>query len=94
MIGTPNGGDILANNLESYANNVGFLANYIPNWYKFFCLPALHDLGIGADDTYAKENNNTNYYTIYGNWNPSLPESNCPAINSHRIDWLGQKAKL
>lgn len=39
----------------------------------FFCTPALFDLRTGADDTRVRENDNTDYYTIYGDWNPSLP---------------------
>ncbi len=38
------------------------------------CAPAVYDL-TGAPDTLAKMNPNTKYYTIAGNWNPSL--GNC-----------------
>jgi hypothetical protein len=37
------------------------------------CQPALDNLAIGADATKAMENKSTKYYTIYGDWNPSLP---------------------
>ena len=39
------------------------------------CAPAVYDLKPGAPDTLAKMNPNTKYYTIAGNWNPSL--GNC-----------------
>jgi pimeloyl-ACP methyl ester carboxylesterase len=82
MIGTPNGGDPLANNAADLAN---FFTFY--DWTNFFCRPALYDLEVGASDTNAAENLNTNYYTIYGDWNPSLVR-NCPAVpNSSGIDW-------
>jgi pimeloyl-ACP methyl ester carboxylesterase len=69
MIGTPNGGDPLANEAASYSPFLNFL--------NFYCTPALYDIEIGADDTNAQQNQNTNYYTIYGDWNPSLP---CPLL--------------
>lgn len=40
------------------------------------CAPAVYDLKPGAPDTLVKMNPNTKYYTIAGNWNPSL--GNCP----------------
>ena len=40
------------------------------------CAPAIYDLKSGAADTLVKTNPNTKYYTIAGNWNPSL--GNCP----------------
>jgi len=39
------------------------------------CAPAAYDLKPGAPDTLVKMNPNTKYYTIAGNWNPSL--GNC-----------------
>ena len=39
------------------------------------CAPARYDLKPGAPDTLVKMNPNTKYYTIAGNWNPSL--GNC-----------------
>jgi hypothetical protein len=68
MIGTPNRGDPLANEAASIPPFFFDLTN-------FFCIPALYDLKIGADDTNTQDNHNTNYYTIYGDWNPSLA---CP----------------
>jgi pimeloyl-ACP methyl ester carboxylesterase len=68
MIGTPNGGDILANEI---ASNPGLNFDFI----NLSCRPALYDIEIGAADTVAPENENTKYYTIAGDWNPSL---NCP----------------
>ncbi len=40
------------------------------------CAPAVYDLKPGAADTLVKMNSNTKYYTIAGNWNPSI--GNCP----------------
>jgi pimeloyl-ACP methyl ester carboxylesterase len=39
------------------------------------CAPAVYDLKPGAPDTKVKENQNTQYYTIAGNWNPDA--GNC-----------------
>jgi len=39
------------------------------------CTPALYDLKPGAADTLVKMNPKTKYYTIAGDWNPSL--GNC-----------------
>ncbi|MDQ6865879.1 MAG: alpha/beta fold hydrolase [Thermoproteota archaeon] len=39
------------------------------------CAPAVYDLKPGAADTLVKMNPNTRYYTIAGDWNPSL--GNC-----------------
>jgi Palmitoyl protein thioesterase len=82
MIGTPNGGDVLADDMSSFAIFA------FSDWENFFCTPALYDLTTYADDISAQENTHTNYYTIYGDWNPSLPKINCPAVYSHGIDWL------
>jgi len=69
MIGTPNGGDPLADLTVS--------SNVFNPWFYFlqsyFCTPALYDLETTAEDTKVRENTNTNYYTIYGDWNPDLP---------------------
>jgi triacylglycerol esterase/lipase EstA (alpha/beta hydrolase family) len=46
------------------------------------CSPAVKDLRPGAADTKAERNQNTNYYTIFGDWNPSLL-MNCP-----QKEWL------
>jgi pimeloyl-ACP methyl ester carboxylesterase len=52
------------------------------------CWPAVGDIRPGADDTKVAENNNTKYYTIYGDWNPSVASS-CPQVpNLLGIDWL------
>jgi hypothetical protein len=72
----------LANNLADFVFFFTF-----SDWANFFCRPAVDDLLISADDTNAEENINTNYYTIYGDWNPSLA-SNCQPVYSHVIDWL------
>jgi pimeloyl-ACP methyl ester carboxylesterase len=85
MIGTPNGGDALADSFVPYSH----LANSIPygqSWASMFCTPALDDLTTYATDIKAKENTHTRYYTIYGNWTPTtgsifpwIPSSNnCP----------------
>ncbi len=39
------------------------------------CAPAVYDLRPGAPDTKVRENQNTNYYTIAGDWNPDA--GNC-----------------
>lgn len=44
------------------------------------CAPAVNDLKPGAPDTLVKMNPNTKYYTIAGNWNPSL--GNCQLSSS------------
>ncbi len=68
MIGTPNGGSPLAD----FTVN----SNLLNPWFyfsSFFCTPALYDLETDARDTQVRENPHTNYYTIYGDWNPSIP---------------------
>jgi pimeloyl-ACP methyl ester carboxylesterase len=61
MIGTPNGGDPLA---DEGAQSIDPL--------NLTCRPALFDLETGAYDTTVANNPHTNSYTIYGVWNPSL----------------------
>jgi pimeloyl-ACP methyl ester carboxylesterase len=68
MIGTPNGGSPLAD-FTVNANIFNPLLYYTPS----FCTPALYDLVTDAPDTRVRENPHTNYFTIYGDWNPSLP---------------------
>ena len=52
-----------------------------------YCSPAIYDIRPGAEPTEAPENKNTKYYTIAGNWNPSLT-SNCPPVrNFFGFDW-------
>jgi len=86
MIGTPNGGDTLANQAANFADFVGLFP--FSDLFNFFCRPALYDLEIGADATNSAENNNTQYYTIYGDWNPSLSTNNCPQVpNLSGFDW-------
>lgn len=61
MIGTPNGGDPIANQvLLTPGLNFDF--------FDVSCRPALGDLEIGASDTQVPANPNTNYHTIAGNW--------------------------
>ena len=40
------------------------------------CTPAVYDLRPGAADTKVKENPNTKYYTIAGDWNPDMGNCN------------------
>jgi pimeloyl-ACP methyl ester carboxylesterase len=68
MIGTPNGGSLLAD-LITYP----IFSNPWFNLSSFFCTPALYDWETDAPDTRVRENPHTSYYTIYGNWNPLLP---------------------
>jgi pimeloyl-ACP methyl ester carboxylesterase len=58
MIGTPNNGSALAS--PEFDQNDP-------------CTPAVSDIRVGAADTMAPRNPNTQYYTIAGDWNPSLP---------------------
>ena len=70
MIGTPNGGGPVADyTIFTNSFNPWF---YSPLFSSFFCTPALFDLRTGAADTQVKENDNTNYYIISGDWDPSL----------------------
>jgi len=79
MIGTPNGGDPLA---DEGAQSI--------DPFNLTCRPALFDLETGADDTTVENNPHTNYYTIYGVWNPSL---DCPLnafenLGFNELMWL------
>jgi pimeloyl-ACP methyl ester carboxylesterase len=52
-----------------------------------FCSPAVFDIRPGAPDLKAGENTNSKYFTIAGDWNPSL-KSHCPPIpNFFGFDW-------
>ena len=51
------------------------------------CAPAVYDLKPGAAGTLVKMNPNTKYYTIAGNWNPSL--GNCPLSLFLPIEQMG-----
>ncbi|HEY7573343.1 MAG TPA: hypothetical protein VH796_18445 [Nitrososphaeraceae archaeon] len=89
MIGTPNGGNPLANELMAAAAKT--VSIFLPGFdlvINSSCRPALDNLAIGADATKAMENESTNYYTIYGDWNPTLP---CP-LTEHE-DQLYQELK-
>jgi hypothetical protein len=48
------------------------------------CRPALDNLAIGAPDTLVTANQNTKYYTIAGDWNPSL---SCPYGASENLSY-------
>jgi pimeloyl-ACP methyl ester carboxylesterase len=51
------------------------------------CSPAVFDIRPGASDLKAGENTNSKYFTIAGDWNPSL-KSHCPPIpNFFGFDW-------
>ena len=69
MIGTPNGGGPIADFIISI--NIFNPALYYPS--HILCTPALHDLETNADVLDVAQNPHTNYYTIYGNWEPGLP---------------------
>jgi pimeloyl-ACP methyl ester carboxylesterase len=58
MIGTPNNGSAYADPQSDPDDP---------------CTPAVSDIRVGAADTMASRNPNTQYYTIAGDWNPSLP---------------------
>jgi hypothetical protein len=65
MIGTPNAGSPLANNVALIAHS---------DW----CTPALYNFTTFADDLHVKANNNTKYFTIAGDWVPSLSSGSLP----------------
>ena len=46
------------------------------------CAPAVYDLKPGAPDTNVKENQNTQYYTIAGDWNPDAGNCNLSMFSS------------
>jgi uncharacterized alpha/beta hydrolase family protein len=52
------------------------------------CKPAVDDLKPGAADTKVGANTNTKYYTIAGDWNPSLL-LNCPPLNGLPVEQAG-----
>lgn len=51
------------------------------------CAPAIYDFRPGSPATKVKMNNNTNYYSIAGNWIPSVtsPDPNC---SPKELSWL------
>jgi pimeloyl-ACP methyl ester carboxylesterase len=88
MIGTPNLGSPAAA-LAKY--NAAIVATFYPVMYPyleaFLCFPALDDLVPGSPASAAEINENTEYYTIAGDWrsNPYFTpfdlipvDSNCP----------------
>lgn len=71
MIGTPNRGSPLA--YGSLATNPLTIPPLIfPFMQQFICFPAVYDLIPNSDATRAEKNENTDYYTIAGNWDPSF----------------------
>jgi pimeloyl-ACP methyl ester carboxylesterase len=52
-----------------------------------YCAPAVYDIRQGAPDTKVGENNNTKYYTIAGDGNPSLVSDCPPVANIFNFDW-------
>jgi triacylglycerol lipase len=64
MIGTPNSGDPLANEVLS---TPGLTFDF----FNLACRPALDDFKIDADDTQVPANPHTDYHAIAGNWDPS-----------------------
>lgn len=91
MIGTPNQGSPAGTATVDYAF-IALLYNPLlyPYLIAFYCFPALNDLVEGSDAS-AEINENTDYYTIAGNWIPEhyftyfdlSSDSNCP-----QLDWL------
>lgn len=69
MIGTPNHGSPLAWGTSMITPYTVPLPFY-PILAAFFCLPAAHDLIPGTEATLSVPNENTNYYTIAGDWTP------------------------
>jgi pimeloyl-ACP methyl ester carboxylesterase len=87
MIGTPNLGSPLATaSLAFAAGSLTISPMMYPYLRAFYCLPALQDLVRGSSATEAEINENTQYYTIAGDWTPSpyynffypFFDSNCP----------------
>jgi pimeloyl-ACP methyl ester carboxylesterase len=77
MIGTPNRGSPLA------LGSLAIPPTIYPYLKDFICWPAVYDLIPGSAATTALKNENTEYYTIAGDWiphyNPFLPldDPNC-----------------
>jgi pimeloyl-ACP methyl ester carboxylesterase len=72
MIGTPNLGSPLATaSLAFAAGSLTISPMMYPYLRAFFCLPALQDLVPDSPATEAEINENTQYYTIAGDWTPS-----------------------
>src|SRR5215216_5938083 len=87
MIGTPNLGSPLATaSLAFVTGTLTINPIMYPYLRAFYCLPALLDLVPGSPATEAEINENTQYYTIAGDWTPSpyynffypLLDSDCP----------------
>jgi pimeloyl-ACP methyl ester carboxylesterase len=87
MIGTPNLGSPLATaSLAVAAGSLTINPMMYPYLRAFFCLPALQDLVPGSPATEAEINENTQYFTIAGDWTPSFyynffypfSDSDCP----------------
>jgi triacylglycerol lipase len=64
MVGTPNRGSPLA------LGSLAIPPMMFPFLKEFICWPAVFDLLPGSPATNALENENTNYYTIAGDWTP------------------------
>lgn len=89
MIGTPNNGSPAATTTVAFAAGSLIINPMMyPYLAAFLCFPALNDLIEGAEATTAEPNENTEYYTIAGNWAP-VPyftffdvtfDSNCPQL--------------
>jgi hypothetical protein len=87
MVGTPNLGSPLATaSLAFVTGTLTINPIMYPYLRAFYCLPALLDLVPGSPATEAEINENTQYYTIAGDWTPSpyynffypLLDSDCP----------------
>jgi hypothetical protein len=99
MIGTPNLGSPAATITQDYAfNALFFYPMMYPYLVEFYCFPALNDLVQGSEASEADTNENTDYYTIAGNWNPApyftffdiSSDSNCPNYTWLPLErWIG-----
>ena len=81
MIGTPNAGSPLA---DDFHNNDP-------------CKPAVEDLRTNAADTTARQNTNTNYYTIAGeclSFSPFIPEPNDEFVGVSSVESLSYSTSL
>jgi pimeloyl-ACP methyl ester carboxylesterase len=99
MIGTPNLGSPAATATVDYAS-IALLSYPLlyPYLIDFYCFPALNDLIEGSDASEAGINDNTDYYTIAGNWTPEpyftywdlTSDSNCPQFYWLPLQrWIG-----
>jgi triacylglycerol lipase len=87
VIGIPNQGSPMANWAKMVSSDMA------PLFGEFLCAPAIYDLIPYSEATRSQINDNTKYYTIAGDWSPSLYNTfnfSYPPDDSasHQADWL------